>query len=238
MMRFLTWLLVPLFVLALPLHGQQTSSGPVRVFLDCSGFRCDDQFFQSEIDWVSWVRDRQDSDVHLLITRQRTGGGGWEFTLEFLGRGPLADQHLELRHLTPQTGTDDEERQGLARTMRIGFAAMATANARDAGGFEVRYEAPDGDAGPSTDTIDDPWDFWTFRARVGGAARSEARRTSWDVDGAFGAERVTEDWKIELQADGDQSHGRFEVDSVTTVRSEQHRYGAGAVVVRSIGPHW
>src|SRR5690606_11298179 len=119
MIRRLLPLLLPLLLYpaALPLHGQETAPGSLRVFLDCSGFRCDEQFFRAEIDWVSYVRDRNDSDVHLLITRQQTGGGGWEYTLEFLGQGTLAAQQLELRHVVPQTATDDEEREGLARTM-------------------------------------------------------------------------------------------------------------------------
>src|SRR5690606_8398205 len=70
------------------------------------------------------------------------------------------------------------------------------------------------------------------------SARAEARRTSWDIDGSFEAERVTEDWKIELEAEGEQNHGRFEVDSTTIVTSEQHTYALNTLVVRSISPHW
>jgi hypothetical protein len=241
MMKLRPLLLVSLAAIAitLPLNAQQAPAGALRVFLDCSGFQCDQQFFRTEIEWVGYVRDRQDADVHLLITRQQTGGGGWEFTLDFLGQGALAQQQLQLRYVSPQIATDDEEREGLARTIRIGLAPLVTARSPGAMGLEVRYAVPDGVEGAvGTEGIDDPWNFWTFNTRVGGAFRGEARRTSWDVDGSFQAERVTEDWKFQFVGEGDQSNGRFEVDSTTTVRSEQHRYGTAALLVRSLGPHW
>lgn len=238
MPRFLPLLLL-ISLVALPLHAQAAPDGRLRVFLDCSGFRCDEQFFQSEIDWVAYVRDRQDADVHLLMTRVQTGGGGWEHTLEFLGQGALANQALDLRYISPQTATDDEEREGLARTMRIGLAALVTARNPGAAGLEVTYAPPDGeDVRLGTADVDDPWNFWTFNVRLGGSMQGEARRTSWDIDGSFEAERVTEDWKFELEMQGEQGHGRFEIDSVTTVTSDEHEYGASALLVRSISPHW
>lgn len=233
--------LLPLLLLVLaaqPLQTQSVSRGAPRVFLDCSGFRCDEQFLRSEITWVRYVRDRQDADVHLLITQQRTGGGGREFTLEFLGQGDLARQQLQLRHLSPQTATDDEERQGLARTIALGLAPFVAALTPGAAGLEVSYQAPEGVEAAPTEAPSDPWNFWTFRTRVGGAFRGESRRTSRDVNGSFAAERVTEEWKIELGGEGNQSRARFEVDSATVITSDEHRYGAGALVVRSLGPHW
>lgn len=232
-------LLSLLVATALPLHAQQAPQGALRVFLDCSGFYCNEQFYRSEIDWVRYVRDRQDADVHLLITRQRTGGGGWEYTLEFLGQGELAQQRLELQYVSPQTATQAEEREGLARTIRLGLAPLVAAAAPGVPGLEVSYRPPEGVEGMAPVTaISDPWNYWTFRTRLGGSFRGEARRSSWNLDGSFDAERVTEEWKIELEADGSQSHGRFVVDSATTIISEEHRYGTGALVVRSLGPHW
>jgi len=72
----------------------------IRVFLDCNTF-CDTEFIKREITYVNWVRDRSDADVHLIITSQRTGGGGQEFTLRYLGlrsfRGADDDIKLSTR---------------------------------------------------------------------------------------------------------------------------------------------
>ena len=61
----------------------------VRVFLDCR-IRCDFDYIRREIPYVAWVRDRQVAQVHLLITSRRTGAGGRENTLAFIGRDDMA----------------------------------------------------------------------------------------------------------------------------------------------------
>ena len=50
-----------------------------KVFLD--GTRIDMDYIRTEITFVNYVRDRKEADVHVLITQQRTGGGGREYTL-------------------------------------------------------------------------------------------------------------------------------------------------------------
>ncbi|MBW3554450.1 MAG: hypothetical protein KY466_13110, partial [Gemmatimonadetes bacterium] len=68
--RLLTCVL--LLLAAAPAAAQRIDR-PLRVFLDCSGFPCDSDFFVQEIPWVAFVRDRQDADIHVLGTRQQTG---------------------------------------------------------------------------------------------------------------------------------------------------------------------
>src|SRR6185436_18061669 len=63
-----------------------TQAQPTRLFLDCSGFYCDLDYYQREIPFVDWVRDRADADVHLLVVHESTGGGGGEYTLTFIGQ--------------------------------------------------------------------------------------------------------------------------------------------------------
>src|ERR1043166_8165764 len=55
----------------------------LTVFLDCG--MCDEDYIRTEIKYVNWVRDRTAADVHVLITRESTGGGGTQFTAAFLG---------------------------------------------------------------------------------------------------------------------------------------------------------
>jgi hypothetical protein len=55
----------------------------VRVFLDCPS--CDQNYIRTEITFVSYVRDRTEADVHVLVTTQGTGGGGIQYSLKFIG---------------------------------------------------------------------------------------------------------------------------------------------------------
>lgn len=54
----------------------QQEARAFNVYLDCSDFFCDHEFFRTEIVSVNWVRERTAADVHVLATSQPTGGGG------------------------------------------------------------------------------------------------------------------------------------------------------------------
>ena len=74
----------PHSVLQPPQQRQDTNGAEaLRIFLDCGP--CDDDFLRREITFVNYVRDRRDAQVHVLVTRETTGGGGRAWTLEFYG---------------------------------------------------------------------------------------------------------------------------------------------------------
>lgn len=56
----------------------RTADEPLRVFVDCGSRYCDFDHIRREIDFVSYVRDRLDAQVHVLITTRPTGGGATE----------------------------------------------------------------------------------------------------------------------------------------------------------------
>ena len=66
-------------------RAQEPEPQRLRVYLQCSA--CDFNYVRTELTWVDYVRDRQDADVHVLVTTQGTGAGGRQYNMEFIGRG-------------------------------------------------------------------------------------------------------------------------------------------------------
>lgn len=132
----------------------------LRVFIDCSGFFCDMDYFQKEIAFVTHVRDRADADVHVLVTRQETGGGGGEYTAAFLGQRRFQGVNHTLRHVAAAGEAEDRIREGLAGRIKLGLVRYA---AELPGGerLKVTYEAPQAAAAATPER--DPWNYWTFR---------------------------------------------------------------------------
>src|SRR5438552_14057376 len=89
----------------------------LRVFLDCNF--CDFDFMRTEINFVDYVRDRQDAQVHILVTQQQTGGGGTEYTLHFIGLRELGNISDTLKYVSPPGASPDDLRHGLARSIRL-----------------------------------------------------------------------------------------------------------------------
>ena len=96
------------------LHAQAT---PVRVYLDCQHFRCDEDYFVREITFVDYVRSPQDADVHILVTRQDTGGGGDAYSATFIGQRAFAGARDSLSWFAPQGATDGNARMNIGATL-------------------------------------------------------------------------------------------------------------------------
>ena len=68
-----------------------------KVYIDCES--CDIDYIRTEITFVNYVRDRKEAQVHVLITTQRTGSGGYEYTLSFLGQNEFKGDDNTVRLL-------------------------------------------------------------------------------------------------------------------------------------------
>lgn len=185
---------------------------------------------------VDWVTDRGASDIHVIATRLSTGAGGSEIALEFIGRGDLealTDRHS---YTTSPDATDDDRRAEMARVLRIGLGRYLLA-AGQASGLTL-----EGGGGPQVTAelvpTSDPWNFWVFEIELEADVEAESQRTGTEVDLAFNANRVTDDWKIDLEIGGAIDRTRFDLDDGDTFTATRDRWRVEALVVRSIGPQW
>ena len=69
----------------------------VRIFLDVS--RSYQDHIKREIPYVNYVRDRKQAQVYVMLTQQRTGAGGWEYTLTFTGQQDFVNQNDTLKYV-------------------------------------------------------------------------------------------------------------------------------------------
>ena len=218
----------------------QAASDVVNVFLDC-GFRCDEDYLRTEITYVNWVRDRTVADVHLLVTTQSTGGSGLEYTLAFIGQSRFAGLVDTLRHVAPATNTADDTRRGLRRTIALGLVRYV---ARTAAGtrLTIADAQPAGTATAATTPADDPWNAWTFRVNANTNFNGERTYESRYYYMAANASRITEAWKLTVNANQSQNMSRFvfeEADGTRTAfNSFTRSLGLNTLAVKSLTRHW
>ena len=208
----------------------------LRVFLDCQAPYCDFDHFRREIPFVNWVRDRQDGELHVLVTARRTGGGGWEFTFNFIGLRELAGREDTLQYISDRDDTADEVRAALTQTLKLGLMRYV-AETLVAQRIRITYQAATeaAPAGP----VEDPWNLWVFRTGVGTNLNGESERRFAAFNGSLNANRTAEDLKIDLNVFGRYSRDETDVPELdTTFVNIQERYNFGGLVVWSIGQHW
>ena len=208
----------------------------LRVFLDCNAF-CDFDHLRREITYVNWVRDRQDADVHLLITSQRTGGGGQEYVLKYIGLRSFRGTEHEIKFATRQSDTDDEIRNQQTQRIGLGLALYVAAGSL-ADRVRLTYSAPAaGVAGP-TQVPKDPWNFWVFRVSANTHFSGESQSKRNNVSASLRADRVTERWKFRASMSGNRNHSSFQLSDSSTFSSTTKSYNLNSVLVRSLGDHW
>lgn len=230
-----------LLIAAAPLSAQQDTtaaarsdaSAKLRLYLDCNF--CDFDFMRTEVTFVDYVRNRQDADVHILVTRQETGGGGSEFTLTFMGQRRLAAISDTLRYVAPPAVTSDELRRGLARVIKIGLLRYVSHG--DLSRFDVSYQAPSA-AASAAGAKKDPWNYWVFRTTANGFGSGEKANNFVSLNGSVNANRVTEVWKTNLTFYGNYGQSRFELGDGTNFNTYSHSYGLSDLIVKSLGGHW
>jgi hypothetical protein len=209
-------------------------SGAVRLLIDCVDTFCDQDFFRTEVTFVDHVRERQDADVHLLVTSESTGSGGREITFSFFGQGRFAKRDHVMRYAVVVAESDDAVRREMVRTISLGLVPYAIDSSAVDTLAVVSLPRP----GPTAQGRSDPWNRWTFRTQLSGNGNGERSNQFSNVSGSFGANRVTQEMKLTLSTSGSFNESRFRLPDGRDFASPNRRFGANAVFVQSMGGHW
>ena len=185
------------------------SDNLLSVYLDCRS--CRDSFVRSEIDFINFVRDQADAEVHLIVTSQGTGAGGREYSLEFIGQGELSRLSTTSTFSTYDSDTDEEERNALVKNIKLGFVPFLAANgALD--NFDLRYTGASNTTKQIANT--DRWNNWIFE--IGGSTffSGEESQNSLNLNGRIRARRITEKWKFNFNYNYGYDRNAYQTDSL------------------------
>lgn len=212
----------------------------LRVFLDCDCFQ---EYLRDELDWVDYVRQAQDADIHILSNTATTGGGGRELVLRFVGRGRFDGVNQELRVVTLPAETEDTRRRLVLRTVSVGLLNyIARAGLPQALDLSVRIREAAAAAGAKPTR--DPWNLWFFEVEASGSMNAEESQSEIRSDISISADRVTADWKIAFGAEYERQLERFTIfdeddpEESGTFRTRRRETQVDGLLVRSLGPHW
>ena len=207
----------------------------LRVFVDCGDVACDIDYLRTEMRFVNYVRERQDAQVHLMITTQATADRGTEFTIHFIGQREFAGADDTLRHVANVSDSQDRRRSELANALKRGLVRYVNRTPL-ADRLFVTYV---GAAAPSSSTpTRDPWNLWTLSATVSGFFDGEESSRGTSFTGAFSANRTSERWKIESSIQTRYNASRLDAGPAGTFTTIQRNHAFNALVVRSVNGHW
>lgn len=236
---YCTTLFILLFLIS-PFNVQaqknNTTEETIRLFLDCQ--RCDRSYIRQEIPYVNYVRDKEDTDVHLLITQQRTGSGGTEYTLRFLGENKFANRDKTLKYVSANSDTREEERSGLVRIIKVGLMDYVS-QTEAINNLNITYRETEE---LQSTAKEDRWNYWVFELSGDSYFSGESSQSSLSLSFGGSADRVTKDWKINIDTEYEYDRRTFtEEDSLGNKTSriyttESQRFNGN--IVKSLTDHW
>ncbi len=217
------------FSLDIPSAPASARSDAPKVFFDCH--QCDMDYIRTEITFVSFVRERQQADVFVMVTIQGTAGGGREYTLAFIGQNDYIDIRNTLKYISNQGDSDDEQRRGLVRVLKVGLVPYA-AKTSMADYITVGFERK---TGPMA--VVDRWNSWVFNVGLSANLRGEEQKDFSALNGHLSINRVTAGSKLRLGLSADYSNSSFALEEGPVSSTSDSQSFSGLYVV-SLDEHW
>jgi len=200
-----------------------------KVFLDC--YQCDHDYIRTEIPFVNYVRDRKEADIHLLITTQRTGAGGMEYTMAFIGLQDFIEIQDTLKYVSQSTDTRDDVRKGMVRVIKLGLIPFIN-KTPIADYITVLCEEK-----VQPTAVEDKWNFWVFYIGFSGSVSGESQRRSFSLRGNLSASRVTPESKLRIGVSGNFNESKYTYEE-ETFSSYSDSKSFSTMYVKSLSEHW
>lgn len=222
----------PISIFSQP-SGTNLREQALHVYVDCQ--RCDIDFIRREIPYINYVRDRNEAQVHLLITRQSTGSGGTEYRLNFIGLKEFDGINEETVYVSSPDETSDKTRRGYTRQISFGLMKYV-AKTPLIDGLTLQYSDSLGRLSEEQ-IVEDKWKSWVFDVRVIGQLDEQETYSSLSSESDLGARKITPGWKVEFGASYDQSDNRYRYDGEEYI-SAKNSFSFRNLTVKSINNHW
>ncbi|MFQ5334633.1 MAG: hypothetical protein ACE5DN_01020 [Flavobacteriales bacterium] len=203
-----------------------------KVYIDCP--ICGEQgvdYIRQNLTWVNYVRDRKLAQIHVIITNQRNGSGGKEYTLTFVGQLEFAGNNDTLVFSSKPDDTDLDIQENGLQMLKLGLIQYL-AHTPLAPYLDISYDA---ESAPVI--AGDKWDSWVFEASVNGWFESQESVNSINSWGSFNADRITPDWKWEFNLGASYSEDRFIINGQTVLGISRSQWFS-ATGVKSLSDHW
>ncbi|MDW7681632.1 MAG: hypothetical protein SCK70_13785, partial [bacterium] len=200
-----------------------------RVYLDCQ--RCDVDYIKTNVNFVNYVREQTEADIHILLTTRQNGSGGTEYTFFISGSDRFATMSDTLVLFTNRIDTGDEIRQKIAHTLKLGLTRFV---ARTSLADHVRIYF---DKQVKSDQVRDHWNYWVFNIDVDSDLSGEEAKNRKSFRASLSADRITPNWKKSFFLMTNYRENNYYIDDTlysSITRSQQFK----GLLVKSVSEHW
>ena len=228
-------LLLPIFLfLVFAIQAQEEPSdslrkNAVKLFIDCN--YCDMNHIRREIPYVNYVRDIKEAELYLRETRQNTGSGGREYSFFFTGQEKFEGLTDTLVYTSRPDDPRDRTRDGRTDMIKMGLMRYVART-------PIHQEISIRHMGKSEEEeVKDNWNNWVFELETRPRFESEESLKEFSFWNSINANKITPEWKIEVDFDHRLTRTKYIYDDSTYI-TDKTQVQFENLVVKSLGNHW
>lgn len=202
-----------LFVLISSFLFAQEKPNHLNVFLDCSnnGSNCYYDYVRQELSLITFVRDRTDADVHLLLKSNWNTQGTQITTLFVIGKRAFESKNDTINYSAPPSFTDDEKRKQLVKSIKIAllpYISKTTLVEK----IVTEFKRNEGEEilKDSVAKKKDPYNFWVFQFGLSGSYSGNQVSKDANGNGYFFADRETPKTKTNFYINASEQYSKYE----------------------------
>lgn len=202
---------------------------PLRVFYDGGGSLFN--YIRTEIDFVSFVRNPTEADIHFQINSQRTGNGGKEYTFYFTGVNQFSGINDTLVTSVAGNVTDKERDDQLIRLIKLGliyYISKTPFNKYVDVAFSNDFE---------DQPLEDKWDSWIFSIGLNSSIEAEESKKEFMWEADLDVDRIKEGSKIKIDGNFSNEVQEFDQDEGLTKSYKKER-NIAFLYVNSLSDHF
>lgn len=213
------------------LFAQNGTDRP-NIFIDCQ-MNCDWVYIKQEIQFVNYMQNRQEAAIYILATRQRTGAGGREVQLAFIGNHEFSAIQDTIVYFTDPNATDAIEREQFVNELKKGllqFLVQTPMINQITYAVELVEEEEENAA-------EDPWDNWVFNIGGNGWLNGESTYSNVDLTGRFSASKINDEHKLSFSTFYNYEKSTFKLTDGDESFVKKG-YNVRLEYVKSLSPKW
>jgi len=225
-----------LHLVFIPCFSQEQNGEKLKIFIEGNTF--DFNYIRNNTPFADFVNDPKVSEIHIIFSKQPTGGGGQQFGIDFNCSDFESIPNFKLTCTTMSYDTDEIIRQKLVKTLHSGL--LPYLNEKN-GLADIKISAmkqTDKTENPRISEQNDPWKQWVFRLSADAGLNGEEQKQNLNYSFSGRANKVTDKWKIINEYDYDRREGTIKKDNGKVINTLKIDQDADVKLAISINQHW
>lgn len=221
-----------LIIISYPCYSQEPIVSSDTIRKDALNvFMVATSYIKKEIPYINYVRDMKVADVYIISTQENTGSGGSVTTFFIVGQQKYEGMKDTLKCNISPDETYDIQRAKEVKTLKIGLMRYV-AKTPLAQFMNISFSQP-----LSETVSSDKWNSWVFTGSFNGYLNGRKTYNSNYLSGNISGSRITEDWKINLNARYYVDNSKYIIGEDIVKSSSDSKY-LTALIVKSLSDHW